>query len=464
MKVTVKKCILKLVIDMFKRKIMNEIKKWENSLKIKKRALILRGLRQIGKTTVVKEYCQSKYENVVYINFMDLESIKSIFDKDLIVDDIIRDLSAALPGNKFIPNKTVIIFDEIQECVNARASIKPFMLDGRFDIICTGSLIGLRGYNKKKGKGIPTGFEYPIQMYSMDFEEYLWARGIDDKLIDYIKDCYKKKEKVSETVNNSFMKYYKEYLCVGGLPDAVNTFLLTKDLNQVYDIQIGILENYKDDFAKHLDEEEEKYVDKNELTKIMKVYNSIPSQLAKENKKFQYSKIDKKAKGREYRFAITWLEEFGLAKLCYNLNNIELPLEGNKNEECFKLYITDTGLFMAMLGNDTYNEILNKDMGIYKGAIYENIIAESFIKNGKNLYYFSKPSGLEIDFITKIKNEIVAVEVKSTNGNTKSLNELLKNDKYNVSNAIKLINGNIGQNNNIYTIPLYMSFLIGGQE
>jgi len=410
---------------------MNEIKKWENSLKIKKRALILRGLRQIGKTTVVKEYCQSKYENVVYINFMDLESIKSIFDKDLIVDDIIRDLSAALPGNKFIPNKTVIIFDEIQECVNARASIKPFMLDGRFDIICTGSLIGLRGYNKKKGKGIPTGFEYPIQMYSMDFEEYLWARGIDDNLIDYIKDCYKKKEKVSETVNNSFMKYYKEYLCVGGLPDAVNTFLLTKDLNQVYDIQIGILENYKDDFAKHLDEEEEKYVDKNELTKIMEVYNSIPSQLAKENKKFQYSKIDKKAKGREYRFAITWLEE------------------------C---------LFMAMLGNDTYNEILNKDMGIYKGAIYENIIAESFIKNGKNLYYFSKPSGLEIDFITKIKNEIVAVEVKSTNGNTKSLNELLKNDKYNVSNAIKLINGNIGQNNNIYTIPLYMSFLIGGQE
>ena len=273
---------------MFKRKIMNEIKKWENSLKIKKRALILRGLRQIGKTTVVKEYCQSKYENVVYINFMDLESIKSIFDKDLIVDDIIRDLSAALPGNKFIPNKTVLIFDEIQECVNARASIKPFMLDGRFDIICTGSLIGLRGYNKKKGKGIPTGFEYPIQMYSMDFEEYLWARGIDDNLIDYIKDCYKKKEKVSETVNNSFMKYYKEYLCVGGLPDAVNTFLLTKDLNQVYDIQIGILENYKDDFAKHLDEEEEKYVDKNELTKIMEVYNSIPSQLAKENKKFIY--------------------------------------------------------------------------------------------------------------------------------------------------------------------------------
>ena len=449
---------------MFKRKIETELIEWKKSLMIKKKAFILKWLRQTGKTFIVKKFANENYNNVVYINFKVDLNMKKAFESDLNVSQIVSNLSILNSRFKFIPNETVIIFDEIQECVNARASIKPFMLDGRFDIICTGSLIGLRGYNKKKGKGIPTGFEYPIQMYSMDFEEYLWARGIDDNLIDYIKDCYKKKEKVSETVNNSFMKYYKEYLCVGGLPDAVNTFLLTKDLNQVYDIQIGILENYKDDFAKHLDEEEEKYVDKNELTKIMEVYNSIPSQLAKENKKFQYSKIDKKAKGREYRFAITWLEEFGLAKLCYNLNNIELPLEGNKNEECFKLYITDTGLFMAMLGNDTYNEILNKDMGIYKGAIYENIIAESFIKNGKNLYYFSKPSGLEIDFITKIKNEIVAVEVKSTNGNTKSLNELLKNDKYNVSNAIKLINGNIGQNNNIYTIPLYMSFLIGGQE
>ncbi len=449
---------------MFKRKIMNEIKRWENSLKIKKRALVLRGLRQIGKTTVVKEYCKSKYENIIYINFMDLESIKSIFDKDLIVDNIIRDLSAALPGNKFIPYKTVIIFDEIQECVNARSSIKPFMLDGRFDIICTGSLIGLRGYNKKRGKGIPTGFEFPLQMYSMDFEEYLWARGIDDELIEYVKECYRKKEKVSEAVNNSFMQYYKEYLCVGGMPDAVNTFLLTKDLNQVYDVQMGILENYKDDFAKRLDENEESYVDKYKLAKIIEVYNSIPSQLAKENKKFQYSQIDKNAKGREYRFAITWLEEFGLAKLCYNLINIELPLEGNKNEDCFKLYIADTGLFIAMLGNETYNEILNGDMGIYKGSVYENIVAESFIKNGQNLYYFSKPSGMEMDFVTKIKDEIVAIEVKPNNGNSKSLKELLKNEKYNVNNAIKLINGNIGFNNNIYTIPLYMSFLINNDK
>ena len=433
---------------------------WEESLAIKKRALIIKGLRQIGKTTIVKEYCSKKYENVIYINFMDLESIKKVFDGDLIVDDIIMKLSSYFPGSKFIPNKTVIIFDEIQECSNARTAIKPFMVDGRFDIIATGSLIGLRGYNKKKNKGIPTGFEYVVTMYPMDFEEFLWARGIDDSLIEYIKKCYQTKTKVSEAINVSFMKYYKEYLCVGGMPDAVNTFLLTKDLNQVYEVEKNILEQYMDDFGKHLDEDENEYVNEKELAKIMDVYNSIPIQLAKENKKFQYSKISKNAKGREYKFAITWLEEFGLASLCYNLNSIDIPLDGFKNEECFKMYIADTGLFMAMLGFDVYKEILSGNLGIYKGAIYENIVAEQFIKNGKRLYYFSKDSGLEVDFITTNNIEPIAIEVKATNGSAKSLKEVINNDKYLVNKAIKLIDGNIGNANSIYTIPLYMSFLI----
>lgn len=238
---------------MFNRKILNEIYKWQESLKIKKRALVIKGLRQVGKTTIVQDYCKRNYDNVVYINFMDNESIKRVFDGDLIVDDMIRDLSGSLIGTKFIPNKTVIIFDELQECANARSAIKPFMLDGRFDIIATGSLIGLRGYNKKNSKGIPTGFEYFLEMYPMDFEEYLWARGISDETINYIKECYLNQKKVSDSININMMNYFKEYLCVGGMPDAVNTFLLTKDLNQVYDIQHYILEQYKDDFGKHLD-------------------------------------------------------------------------------------------------------------------------------------------------------------------------------------------------------------------
>lgn len=272
---------------------MNSGKK---SLVIKKRALIIRGLRQVGKTTIVFDYCKKNYRNVIYLNFMDRTSLKKIFDQDLIVNNLIRDLSANMPGEKFVPYKTVIIFDEIQECANARTAIKAFMLDGRFDIIATGSLLGLRGYNKKENKGIPTGFEYQIQMYPMDFEEYLWARGVDETLIEYIKECYKTKTKVSESVNASFMTYFKEYLCVGGLPDAVDTFLKTNDLNQVFEVEKGILEDCKDDFGKHLNQDEIEYKDKNELTRIMEVYDSIPSQLAKENKKFQHSTIGKKQK------------------------------------------------------------------------------------------------------------------------------------------------------------------------
>ncbi len=241
---------------MYKRKISEQIEQWKKSLVIKKRALIIRGLRQVGKTTIVLDYCKKNYQNVIYLNFMDRTSLKKIFDQDLIVNNLVRDLSANMPGEKFVPNKTVIIFDEIQECANARTAIKPFMLDGRFDIIATGSLLGLRGYNKKENKGIPTGFEYQIQMYPMDFEEFLWARGVDETLIEYIKECYKGKTKVSETVNNSFMMYFKEYLCVGGLPDAVDTFLKTNDLNQVFEVEKGILEDYKDDFGKHLNQEE----------------------------------------------------------------------------------------------------------------------------------------------------------------------------------------------------------------
>ncbi len=439
---------------------MNEIKKWEDSLKIKKRALVIKGLRQVGKTTIVKNYCNEKYNSVIYINFMDNTSLKKIFDNDLIVNDMIRDLSAAIPTAKFIPNETVIIFDELQECANARSAIKPFMLDGRFDIIATGSLIGLRGYNKKKSKGVPTGFEYQLTMYPMDFEEYLYAKGINEELLDYIKNCFINKQKVSDTINSSFMNYFKEYLCVGGMPDVVDLFLKTNDLNQVYDLQRIILEQYKDDFGKHLDENEEETINKIELTRIMDVYNSIPNQLAKENKKFKYSEINKNARAREYYNSIMWLKEFGLINICNNLSKLELPLDAYKKEDEFKIYVADTGLFIAMLEKGTTNNILNGDLKIYKGAIYENIIADAFTKIGKNLYYYSETRGLEIDFVNKNDNDLSLIEVKANNGMTKSLKEILSNDKYEVNKAFKLINGNISINDKTVNIPLYMAYLI----
>ena len=446
---------------MFERKIYNDIINWYESLKIKKRSLIIKGLRQIGKTTIVKKFCKEHYENIVYIDFMHNTSIKTIFDKDLNINDLIISLSASNLGAKFVPYKTIIIFDELQECANARSAIKPFMEDGRFDIICTGSLLGLRGYNKKVSKGISTGFEKIITMKPMDFEEYLWAIGLEKRVIDYIKKSFIDKTQIIPNINERLMKYFKEYLCVGGLPDVVNVFNLTHDLTQVREIQQSILESYKDDFGKHLNKNETQEINQTELTKIMQVYKSIPNQLAKENKKFQYKYVSNNAKARSHSNAITWLEEFGLICKCHNLNNLELPLDGNKDEDIFKIYVTDTGLFIAMLEDGSVDDIINGDLKIYKGAIFENIIADAFNKMHKELYYYHKQSGLEIDFVTRYNNELTLIEVKSNNGNAKSLKEILNNkDKYDVSSNFKLADTNIGTTNGINTIPLYMAFLL----
>ncbi len=446
---------------MFYRKILNEFSKWKEANKIKKRALVIKGLRQIGKTTVVLEYAKKNYSSVVYLNFMTNQTLKNIFDGNLEVDELIKKISAAIPQSRFIPNETVLIFDELQECANARASIKPFMLDGRFDIIATGSLIGLRGYNKKQTNGIPTGFEYLLTMHPMDFEEYLLARGINQEIISYLNDCYLNKKRIDQSIHDNMSTYFKEYLCIGGLPDAVNTFLLTHDMNQVHDVLVNILEQYKDDFGKHLNDKENQVVNKTELRKIEAIYNSIPRQLAKENKKFQYKIVNNNAVSRDYRDAITWLEEFGLINLCLNLNSLELPLDGNADDDIFKMYVADTGLFVAMLEEGSMNNIINGDFKIYNGAIYENIVAEAFVKNNKKLYYYNKNSETEIDFVTKVDNKLTLIEVKANNGSTKSLRDILsKKEKYHVDNAIKLINGNIGYKDGIYSIPHYMAFLI----
>ncbi len=446
---------------MFYRKILNEFSKWKEANKIKKRALVIKGLRQIGKTTLVLEYAKENYANVVYMNFMTNQSLKNVFDGNLEVDELIKKLSAAIPHSKFVPNETVLIYDELQECASARASIKPFMLDGRFDVIATGSLIGLRGYNKKQTCGIPTGFEYLLTMHPMDFEEYLLARGIDQKIISYLTDCYRNKKKIEPSIHESISTYFKEYLCIGGLPDAVNTFLLTHDMNQVHDVLVNILEQYKDDFGKHLNDKENPVINKTELRKIEEIYHSIPRQLAKENKKFQYKMVNKNAVSRDYRDAITWLEEFGLIDLCYNLNVLELPLDGNATDDVFKMYVADTGLFVAMLEEGSMNNIINGDFKIYNGAIYENIVVEAFIKNNKKLYYFNKNSETEIDFVTKVDNKLTLIEVKANNGSTRSLRDILnKKEKYHVESAIKLISGNIGYSDGIYSIPHYMAFLI----
>ena len=444
---------------MFRRKIMAELEAWKNSSG-KKKALVIKGLRQIGKTYSVRESAKENYKNVVYVNFKENESAKKIFDYDLNVNRIIIDLSALIPNSRFEEGNTVIIFDEIQECANARSSIKPFCEDGRFDIITTGSLLGIKGYNKKKGKGVPTGFERVVYMKPMDFEEFLWAKGINENVIDYIRECYETKTPVSEATHQAMLRYFKEYICVGGLPYIVDRFISTNDMNVVWQEQHDIIEEYKDDFGKHLDENENEEIDFSLLGRINRVFDSIPAQLAKENKKFVFSALEKKGRSEKYLPAIQWLCDFGIINLCYNLNNISDPLEGNKIENIFKIYMQDSGLFISMLDRDCASRILSGDLGFYKGAIFENIIADSFSKQDKKLYYFHKDSGLEIDFVSKVKNEISLIEVKATTGNTKSANTVLKNPQYDVNVCYKLSENNIGVVENKITIPYYMAFLL----
>ena len=447
---------------MFKRKIEEELTNWKKNLSINRKAFVLKGLRQIGKTYIVKKFAYENYKNVIYINFKIELDMKQCFNGNLLIDELIVNISSKKPGVLFIPNQTVIILDEIQECAGARAAIKPFVEDGRFDIIATGSLLGIKGYNSKYHGGVSVGYEHSVYMKAMDFEEFLWAKGINSDITNYLKDCFIKRIPISEAVHNSMLRYFKEYICVGGMPAVVNVFKNTSDMNQVLIEQRDILESYKDDFAKHLDENENEKIDKELLAKINKVFNSIPSQLSKENKKFMVSKIDKKSSLEKYEEAIQWLIDYGLITKCYNLSSLESPLEGNKIDNIFKIYMCDTGLLVAMLDDGTSGEILLNDLGCYKGAIYENIIADAFVKNKKNLYYFSKDTGLEIDFITKFNKNITLIEVKAKNGNTKSAKEVLSNKiKYpEANNLIRLKECNIGEVDNILSLPYYLSFLI----
>ena len=444
---------------MFRRKIADEMLAWKNSTG-KKRALVIKGLRQIGKTFSVRAFAAEQYQNVVYINFKNNRSVRAAFEGDLSVDRIVLDISAIMPGVHFVPNETVIILDEIQECANARASLKPFVEDGRYDVICTGSLLGVKGYNRKNNRGVPVGSEQIIYMHPMDFEEFLWAKGIDEQVITELRCCLAEERPIRKAIHEAMQRYYREYLCVGGMPYVVERFIESNDMGIVLQEQRNLLDEYRDDFAKHLDENENEVIDQTLLARINKVFDSIPAQLADDNKKFVYSKLGKSARAKDYEAAIQWLSDFGLANRCFNLRNISLPLEGNKNEDVFKVYLCDTGLFVAMLDDGIAGNILSGDLGMYKGALYENIIADCFSKTGKRLYYYKKEdSTLEIDFVTAIAGEAVIVEVKAVTGNAKSAKTVLKNkDRYGVNLCIKLGEYNIGRQGEILTVPSYLAF------
>ena len=437
-------------VIMLKRKIESRMEQWKSDPDHK--PLIIKGCRQCGKTYSVLRFAKKNYPHVVYLNFFENPQVFSAFAHSLNVDYIIMMLSALLPDEKFVEGKTVLIFDEIQECPDARTALKFFRLDGRFDVIATGSLLGEKGYGKEP-KSIPVGYETMMDMYPLDFEEFLWANGITEPMTEMVRTYIEKEEPVVSPLHERFRELFLQYVVVGGMPEVVQKFIETKNMSDVLQVQRDIVSSYEDDMVK--------YASDKDKGRILETFHSIPRQLSKENKKFQYSVIKKNARVSEYVDCLQWLEDAGIIIKCHNLTTTELPLDGNAIQDVYKVYMRDCGLFVSMLEEGTAGDILLGNLYGYKGAIFENAVADLFGKMGRKLYYYRKDSGLEIDFLIRYKGQCTLVEVKAKSGNTKSAKTILAHpEKYHVTQAIKLGDYNIGRSSQILTLPLYCAFLV----
>ena len=436
---------------MLKRKIEQSLKDWKNTVNHK--PLIIKGCRQCGKTFSVLKFAKENYKHVVYLNFFENPDYASVFAGSLEIDNIVMLLSALLGSDAtFEEGKTVLILDEIQDCPEARTALKFFRVDGRYDVIGTGSLLGVKGYGREP-KSIPVGSETVIDMYPLDFEEFLWANGITEAVISMLKHSLETETAVPEALHNRMRQILLQYVVVGGMPDVVQTFVNTKQMDRVLRIQRDIVHSYEDDMVK--------YAGKKDKSCIKECFQSIPKQLSKENKKFQYSVVKKGSTASKYAGSLQWIEDAGIICRCYNLSITELPLDGNAEEDTFKVYMRDCGLFISMLEDGTQYDVLQGNLFGYKGAIFENLIADIFCKMGRRLYYFRKDSGLEVDFVMRYKGECTLVEVKASTGNTKSTKTILRHpEKYHVNNAIKLGDYNVGRTGQMLTLPLYMAFLL----
>ena len=437
---------------MYKRKIEYFLLEWKNDPD--RKPLVIKGCRQCGKTSSVLEFARKNYKNVIYMDFHEQKELCTLFEGSLQIDYLTVAISAAIPSARFEKGKTCLIFDEIQDCPQARSSLKFFKLDGRYDVICTGSLLGVNGYRTSDvNYSVPVGFETIIDMNPMDFEEWLWANGIQDSVIELLKTSLAEEKPVPKPIHDRMRQLMLQYIVVGGMPEAVKKFFATHDMNQVVAIQRNIVEEYKTDMVKYANHE-----DRN---RIRECFESIPRQLSKENKKFTYSMVRKGGRSKDYVGCLQWIEDAGIIHRCYNLSITELPLSGNAIQDSFKVFMSDTGLFISMLDEGTQSDILQGNLFGYKGAIYENVVADILGKMGRKLYYFHKTDGIEIDFMMRYNGECTPLECKARTGNAKSLSTLLKHpEKYHVYHALKLGDYNVGREGALLTLPLYMGFLL----
>lgn len=435
---------------LLKRKIDKYLTDWKN--RSDRKPLIIKGARQIGKTRSVEWFASQNYASVIEINFIEQKKYREIFNDGFEVDAILKNISLLNPELKFIPGNTIFFFDELQACPNCATSLKFFKLDGRFDVICSGSLMGI-SYREIESNSV--GYKEDYEMHSMDFEEFLWAMGYNDEftadLLSHMLDV----RPLSELQMDTLMSLFRDYVIIGGMPEVVSTYVRNKNFSGTLDIQRQLLKDYEEDITK--------YVEGLDKAKVKAVYNHISTFLAKENKRFQITKIARNARNRDYMGCVEWLADAGVVNVCYCLNQPELPLKGNYDTKMYKIYFKDTGLLIASLDEEAQEDLrANRNLGTYKGAIYENIVGDMLVKQGYRLFYYhSDRPALEMDFFIRDADSLIPVEVKANDGATASLNRLLNDDKYNdVKYGIKLGYRNIGFNGKFYTFPYFLTFLL----
>ena len=433
-----------------KRKIDGYLAAWKKDPN--RKPLIVKGPRQVGKTESILRFAEDCYKNVVYINFVEEPKYKLITEDGYKTDDIIRNISRMDPSKRFEPGETIIIFDELQEYPEIATSLKFFKMDGRFDVICSGSLLGIH-YKRIESNSV--GYKTDYEMTSLDFEEFLWAKGYDRPAIEDMLWHMETLKPFNQTEMKVYSDLFLDFCILGGMPAVLREYIQKGTFEGTLDIQKQLLEDYREDIRK--------YAEGMDQARILNVFEQIPVQLAKDNKKFQISKVAKGARFKDYRGCIEWLRDAGIIQICYCLNFPELPLKGNHDDTKYKIYFFDTGLFVAMLDDEAQEDLrANKNLGVYKGALYENIVGEALSKCGYGLYYYKREdSTLEEDFFVRTQQSLMPVEVKAKRGTAKSLRTLIESDKYpDIRYGLKFTAGNVGFSDNIYTFPYFCTFLL----
>ena len=432
---------------MLRRKIMDDLIRWKNEKE--RECLLLTGARQVGKTFIIREFAKQNYKNVIELNFATFPGLKKIFEGDLDMETLIKEITIRIPAARFKEGETLLFFDEIQECGNARTALKPIAEDDRFDCIASGSMLGIA---YKTTRLIPIGYERRLEMFSLDFEEFLWGTGYSDLQIENLREYFVKRKQVPRFSNDIFMERFREYAVVGGMPSVVNKFIETKNFGEVHKEQERIIAAYLNDIARYLPDHEK--------IKATNCYLSIPVQLAKENKKFQYSVVEKGTRAEKFENSLEWLRDAGLIKFCNRVTSPFFPLISYSGTGSFKIYLTDIGLLNAGYGLKMKSELYDNTLkGPAKGGIYENLIADILIKKGIPLSYYRPDEGRqEIEFLIANEDGVIPVEVKAKNGKTLSLVEFIK--KFDPPYALKFINGNVGKEGKKVTMPHYMAMFL----